>query len=226
LLGGDRSLADFFQVAIGSDGLANIAFADNGHSSTHVEYTRQLSGPVALTNPTASACIPLISPVGAVSRKIHGTAGTFDVDLSSGNGIECRSGGASNAHQVVITFANSVSVGGVTVSSGTGTVQGFTVNGTVVTVNLTGVANAQRLVLDLTNVNDGTNIGDAFVAMNVLLGDTTANSRVNSADVSQTQSQTGQVVTASNFREDLTADGRINSADVSFAQQKSGTALP
>ena len=32
-----------------------------------------------------------------------------------------------------------------------------------------------RVVLDLTNLNDGTNIGDAFVAMNALLGDSTAN---------------------------------------------------
>jgi len=28
-------------------------------------------------------------------------------------------------------------------------------------MNLTGVTNAQRIVLDLTNVNDGINVGDA-----------------------------------------------------------------
>src|SRR6185503_980522 len=39
--GGDRSLADFFQVAIGPDGLANIVFADNGSSSTHATFARQ-----------------------------------------------------------------------------------------------------------------------------------------------------------------------------------------
>ena len=226
LLGGDRSLADFFQVAIGPDGLANIVFADNGHSSTHVEYTRQRTGPLGLTNPVSTTCIPMVFPVSAVSRKVHGSAGTFDVDLINGDGIECRSGGASNDHQVVITFANAVSVGGVTVSSGTGTVQNFSVNGAAVTVNLTGVTNAQRLVLDLTNVNDGTNIGDAFVAMNVLLGDTTANGAVNSSDTAQTQSQSGQPVTATNFRQDVTVNGAINSSDVALVQSKSGTALP
>jgi hypothetical protein len=226
LLGGDRSLADFFQVAIGPDGLANIAFADNGHSSTHVEYTRQRTGPLGLTNPVSTTCIPMVFPVSAVSRKVHGAAGTFDVDLTNGDGIECRTGGASNAHQVVITFANAVSVGGVTVSSGTATVQNFTVNGAVVTVNLTGVSNAQRLVLDLTNVNDGTTIGDAFVAMNVLAGDTTANGAVNSSDIAQTQSQSGKAVTSANFRQDVTVNGLVNSSDISFVQSKSGTALP
>jgi hypothetical protein len=225
---GDRSLLDFFQVAIGPDGLANISFADNGSTATHVEFARQLTGPLGLTNPASPTCIPMIIPISAVSRKVHGTAGTFDINLPlSGNpGIECRSGGASGDHQIVITFANAVSVGGVTVSSGTGTVSNFSVNGAVVTVNLTGVANAQRLVLDLTNVNDGTNVGDAFVPMNVLAGDTTANGAVNSSDIAQTQSQSGQPVTSSNFREDVTVNGLINSSDVAFVQSKSGTALP
>jgi hypothetical protein len=62
--------------------------------------------------------------------------------------------------------------------------------------------------------------------MDVLLGDTTANGFVNSADVSQTQSQSGQPVTGANFREDVTANGFINSADVSLVQSKSGTSLP
>jgi hypothetical protein len=229
LLGGDRSLADFFQVAIGPDGLANIAYADNGHSSTHTEYTRQTSGPLGLTNPVSTTCIPMVIPVNAVSRKVHGNAGPFDVDLTNGSGIECRSGGASNAHQIVITFAHNISsVGGVTVASGTGTVHDFSVNGTVVTVNLTGVANAQRLVLDLTNVDDGTTVGDAFVAMNVLAGDTNADKFCDSVDTSQTKSQSGHTASNSppNFREDVNTDGFIDAVDTAFVKSKSGTSLP
>ena len=226
LLGGDRSLADFFQVAIGPDGLANIAYADNGHSSTHTEYTRQTSGPLGLTNPVSETCIPMVIPVKAVSRKVHGTVGTFDVDLTNGNGIECRSGGASNAHQIVITFANAVSVGGVTVSSGTATVQNFTPSGAVITVNLTGVSNAQRLVLDLTNVNDGTTIGDAFVAMNVLAGDTNADRFCDAVDTSQTKAQSGKPVTDMTFREDVNVDGFLDAVDTALVKSKAGTALP
>jgi hypothetical protein len=62
--------------------------------------------------------------------------------------------------------------------------------------------------------------------MGVLAGDTTANGSVNSSDVAQTQSQSGQPVTSNNFREDVTINGAINSSDVSFVQSKSGTALP
>jgi len=63
-------------------------------------------------------------------------------------------------------------------------------------------------------------------SMIVLVGDTTADDSVNSADISQTKSQSGQPVTNSNFREDVTADGSINSADISLVKSKSGTALP
>lgn len=54
---GTRSLADFFQVAIGPDGLANIVYADDATSSTHPVYARQSSGPLALTNPVAAQCV-------------------------------------------------------------------------------------------------------------------------------------------------------------------------
>lgn len=53
----DRSLLDFFEVAIGPDGLANIIYADNGNAPTHAEYARQNSGPLAKANPTSPSCI-------------------------------------------------------------------------------------------------------------------------------------------------------------------------
>jgi hypothetical protein len=62
--------------------------------------------------------------------------------------------------------------------------------------------------------------------MGALVGDTTGNGSVNSSDISQTQSQSGQPVTSANFREDVTVNGFINSSDISLVQSKSGTALP
>lgn len=46
ILGGDRSLADFFELAIGPDGMAQIAYADNYGfgKSGHVIYARQSTG--------------------------------------------------------------------------------------------------------------------------------------------------------------------------------------
>jgi hypothetical protein len=163
-----------------------------------------------------------------VSRKTHGSAGTFDVDLpeSGATGIECRSGGASNDYTIVFTFANNVTVQGATVSTGAGSVRSFSVSGHIVTAELTGVTTGQRIVVTLAGVNDGTNISDVQATMDVLVGDTTANGAVNSSDISQTQSQSGQPVTAANFREDVTVNGSINSSDIALVQSKSGTALP
>jgi hypothetical protein len=166
--------------------------------------------------------------VSAVSRKSHGNAGTFDVDLpeSGAPGIECRSGGTTNSHMLVFTFANNVSVQGAAVSAGAGSVNNFTVVGKEVTVNLTGVTNEQTIAVTLLSVSDGTNTSDVEVTMAVLLGDTTANGAVNSSDIAQTQSQSGQLVTSTNFREDVMVNGLINSSDIALVQSKSGTALP
>src|SRR5437660_4344922 len=164
----------------------------------------------------------------AFSRKTHGGAGTFDVPLPlTGNvGVECRSGGATNDYQMIINFATSVTVGGASVTSGTGSVSSFSVSGSQVTVNLTGVTNVQRITVTLMNVNDGTHMGDVPVSMGVLVGDVNGNALVNASDVSLTKSQVGQAVSGSNFREDVNANGLINSVDVALVKSKVGTALP
>jgi hypothetical protein len=164
----------------------------------------------------------------AFSRKTHGGAGTFDVPLPlTGNvGVECRSGGATNDYQMIINFATSVTVGGASVTSGTGSVSSFSVSGSQVTVNLTGVTNVQRITVTLMNVNDGTHMGDVPVSMGVLVGDVNGNALVNASDVSLTKSQVGQAVTGSNFREDVNANGLINSVDVAQVKSEVGTALP
>jgi hypothetical protein len=100
------------------------------------------------------------------------------------------------------------------------------VNGPLVTVNLTKVTNAQTVTITLTNVSDNTNTGNVSLPMAVLAGDTNADTFVNSADITQTKSQSGSAVTSSNFREDLNTDGFINSADITLVKSKSGTALP
>jgi len=166
--------------------------------------------------------------VSAVSRKTHGGAGNFDINLpATGNpGIEDRVGPATGVHQIIVSFANNVSVSSASVSSGIGNADNFSVNGGQVTVNLSGVANAQIITVKLTGVNDGTNMGDVTVPMGVLSGDTTGNGTVNASDVNQVKAQSGQATTAGNFRQDLNANGVINASDVSLVKSRSGTALP
>ena len=190
--------------------------------------------------PLPSGPVPVPVPTSIVSRKTHGAAGTFDVDLKPpAPGIECRTGGATNDHTVVVTFATPVTVIGngtvkAQVTSGTGQVgtggvpngNAVTVSGAVVTVSLTNIANAQRLTIAIYGVNDGTISGDVVLPMSALLGDTNGNGSVNAGDVAQTKGQSGQPVTAANFREDVNANGSINAGDVALVKSKSGTALP
>jgi hypothetical protein len=172
----------------------------------------------------------------AVSRKVHASAGAFDINLplvGSPRGVECRSGGASNAYTIIYTFARGLSrVDSATVTQGTGTIDtstsGIGPNGNQYTVNLTGVTNAQYLNVQLDGVHDvaGAIINNAIARVGILIGDVNGNGLVNSTDTSLAQSQSGQQVTSSNFRDDINANALINSTDVSIIQSKSGTGLP
>jgi hypothetical protein len=174
-----------------------------------------------------SPCI--LAATGAISRKTHGAAGDFDVDLPlTGNpGIECRNGGTAGNHRIIVTFPNAVTCNDAQVTGGTDSVSSFSVNGggTEVTVNLTGIGNAQMITVTLIGLNDGINTGDVAVQMSVLPGDTTADGAVNSSDISEAKTQSGQVAAPSNFRTDVTTNGVINSSDISLAKSKSGSGL-
>jgi hypothetical protein len=180
---------------------------------------------------------PLPPPVrlnAVVSRKTHGSAGTFGVDLPliGTRGIECRSGGTSNDYTLVFTFANPLAaVGRASVSSGTGTVSSSAVDSTDAhnyIVNLTGVSNAQYLTVTLTNVSDsvGNFSSNASATMGVLVGDVNASGVVTSGDTNLCKAQALQPVTNANFRKDINASGAITTGDVNIIKQNALTQLP
>jgi hypothetical protein len=165
---------------------------------------------------------------------VHGDAGPFDINLplTGSPGIECRSGGAGNDYQVVLTFAAVAYFTNAAVTSGTGSVSNMTGSGTtVISVNLTGITNAQTITLTLyrpigRNQNGDDGADNVVVQMGVLLGDTTGNGNVNASDVSQTKASSGQPVNPTNFRNDVTMNGSISASDVSLVKSRSGTVLP
>jgi hypothetical protein len=165
----------------------------------------------------------------AVSRKVHAAAGPFDINLpTSGTpGVECRTGGVGGVYQVVITFGGPVTVGGLSITSIDGlATAAATVSGAVVTVNLSGVANAQTLGITLTNVGVYSDFGNVSLSMGVLLGDTTRNGSVSASDISLTKSISGQPVSSTNFFSDVNVSGTLNSSDISLVKAQSGTHLP
>jgi hypothetical protein len=211
---------DFFQIVLNANGIPTLSYTTPGTEVT----TASRQAPLPIVGDTACPVVP----VSVVSRKMHGSAGSFDVNLplTGPYGIECRSGGINGDFQVVITFAKNIIVGGASLTSGTGTVSNMSVSGAVVTVNLTGVTNAQKITLTLTGVNDGVHAGSVAVPMGVLLGDISGNKVVSNTDVSLAKSQVAAPVTASNFRDDVTVNGIISNTDVSTTKTQVGTTTP
>ncbi len=81
--------------------------------------------------------------------------------------------------------------------------------------------------ITLTNVNDGTNVGDVAIPFRVLVGDTNGNGSVTASDIGEVKGQSGQAVTAANFRTDVTANGgSITASDIGLVKSASGTQLP
>jgi hypothetical protein len=195
-----------------------------------------ISTPLTVTDACAA---PPVQLNAVVSRKVHGTAGTFDIDLplTGSPGIECRSpgntGDGSADYKLVFVFPDPLTSVGSVSSTATGPTQPGPSTGSIdadahnYIVDLTAVPNAQYITVTLNNVRDTANrAGNVSQTVGILVGDTTADGTVNSADIGQTKSQSGHLVTISNFREDVTADGSINSADIGLVKSKSGTAWP
>src|SRR6267378_824054 len=190
------------------------------------------NGSVSLTL-TEHYTIPVVQLVSVVSRKVHGSAGTFDINLppTGTRGVECRSGGTNGDYTLVFSFANTLTSVASANVSGMGSVSSSTIDNNDphnYIVNLTGVTNAQVITVSLTNVTDSVgNFSSAVPAsMGVLVGDVDASGRVDSTDVFQVRQQTLQITNSSNFRMDIDESGRIDSTDVFIVRQQTLTALP
>jgi Dockerin type I domain len=183
--------------------------------------------------------VPPVRLVEAVSRKVHGSAGTFDVVLRGQDppppgylGIECRGGGANGDYTLVFTFTNPLaSVANASVISGTGSVVTKNIDRNDAhnyIVNLTGVTNAQVITMSLSNVADSAgNFSSAIsVPMGVLIGDVNASGVVTSGDTNLCKAQALQPVTSANFRCDINASGSITTGDVNIIKQNALSHLP
>ena len=198
--------------------------------------------PRSPTMPTIGADEPRFALLTmAVSRKTHGGAGAFDINLplSGTNGVECRTGGGTNDYTIVATFAGNVTVtgspqaqltmGAGCVGSGGVCTGNVTVSGNIVTVPLTTVANVQNINVRINGVNSAGSDAPATdfnIPMGILVGDTNGNRTVNAADVAQTKGRLGQALNGTNFRSDVNANGSINAADTAIIKQNSGTSIP
>ena len=166
---------------------------------------------------------------GAVSRKIHGGAGTFDINLplSGAPGVECRDG--AGHHTFVFTFNSNIADGSVSVAGGSGTMsRSPTFVGNTMSVDVANVSDVQTLTLMLSNVTDefSRQLPPTSINVNMLIGDTNGNKSVNTSDIGQSKGQSGGAVTSANFRQDVNANGVISASDIALVKSKAGNTLP
>ncbi len=167
--------------------------------------------------------------LSAVSRKTHGGGGTFDIPLpATGSvGVESRTGSPNaGQHLLVITLNAPSTVATATASPAPVSVNSFTVSGSEVMVNLSGVSDASRVTVTLGNVNDGVSSGNVNVPVGFLLGDANGDGAVNSGDATITRAASGSSATSSNFRADYNLDGTINGGDITITRARSGNFVP
>jgi len=213
-----------------TDGGATWSF-QNAHLSAVVKIYAGPSG-AAWSLGSLASVLRAVAPLQAtsvVSRLTHGTAGTFDIDmpLTGTTGVECRSNGGN--YTLVVSFNNTMMSGSASVTAGAGSVVGSpTFSGHTMTINLTGVTDAQTLTVNLTNLTDAFSQVLPGVALNAsfLVGDVDGNRTVSASDIGRTKAEAGAPITATNFREDVIPNGAVTASDIGLVKSASGNTLP
>jgi hypothetical protein len=174
--------------------------------------------------PAACAAVSAPLPTRAVSRKIHGNRGAFDIDLlPPAAGIEMRQPGPNSSHTVVVSFPAPVTVASATCG---GQPAAVTPQGSDLIVNCTGVPNAQRITVQLNGVSDGVKTGNVGIPFAALLADVNQDGFVLSGDYTATRQRSGSTVDGNTFQYDINHDGFILSGDYTIARSQSGMHLP
>jgi hypothetical protein len=174
--------------------------------------------------------VPAAAPVfaSAVSRKVHGGAGTFDLPLSAATTDPTTEPRQGPAQTIVFTFDKAITGAIVAITEGVATAGAPGFSGNDVVVNLTGVSNQQYVTVSLTDVasSDGGAGGSGTVRIGFLLGDVNLNRVVTVADLGLTNTQLAQVVSGANFLKDVNASGTLSLADKGIANANLTRALP
>ncbi len=169
--------------------------------------------------------------LGAVSRKQHGAAGSFDLPLSANAfspTTEPRAAGAGASHRLVFTFDKSITAATVAVTEGTAVAGAAVLDGNDVVVDLSGVGNAQYVTVSLSAVAaaDGGFGGSATARIGFLAGDVNGSRAVTLSDLLAVNAALAQIVTATNYLADVNLSGTLSLSDLLFVNVRLTQALP
>ena len=185
-----------------------------------------------LTVPVVSGAAPLL--LSAVSRKVHGAAGTFNLPLTLAPAVntnpttEPRLGPTQT---IVFHFDKPIDCTTpptVTVTEGSATAGVPTCSVNDVIVDLTGVTDIQYVAVTLSDVTsmDGGTGGTGDVRVGYLAGDVNQNRVVSVSDVGLVNGVISQAVSAGNYLRDVNANGTLTVSDKGVTITKLTHALP
>jgi hypothetical protein len=168
---------------------------------------------------------------GIASRKVHGSAGEFDLPLGANPldpSTEPRSGGAGGNHTIVFTFDRRVTGGTAAVTAGTGSASAPTFDGNDMIVGLSGVPNAQYTTVTVSDVAsaDGGVGGSSSARIGFLVGDVNGSRNVTLSDVLAVNAGQTQPVTGANFLRDVNLSGTLTLADKLLVNANLTQSLP
>jgi hypothetical protein len=165
-----------------------------------------------------------------VSRKVHGTVGTFDLaidrtqPITGALTVEPRMIGAG--HKIVFQFSGPVTnAGSVSVTGSNGAALGTAVAvavGNTVEVTITGMPDVRRATITLTGVNATSSGGS--VSMGFLVGDVNSSGNVTASDINKVKAK-NVTVTASTFTLDVNTSGTVDTLDVDQTKARSGLSI-
>ena len=171
----------------------------------------------------------------AFSRRTHGAAGTFEIDLvhpvsGQTRPVEPRQGGPT---QIVVTFSRPVFAAGdldlsdvvLTASSGSaGVVTNLSVNDNNLVMDLADTTDGTAVRVGFPGIQDSTgNVVENTLCFNVLAGDADGNSAVNIFDLVVIRNALNGPVNAECYRRDVTADGAVNIFDLVMTRNNLNT---
>ena len=166
--------------------------------------------------------------VSSASRKLHGTAGTFDLLLSSVAANPTTEPRTGPGQTIVMSFDKPIAnADDPTVSEGSAIFGNKSIVGNDVILNFTHVNNAQYVTFVLTNVASAEGGGGTgSVRVGYLFGDANQSRQVSVSDVGMVNATLLKAVTLTSFVFDINADGKLTVADKGLANANLLKKLP
>jgi hypothetical protein len=220
-------------LVLGIDIGMTVVAAENARSN----FVWNIFGQLPAARQALATAFPSLTPsaLSAASRKPQAPSGTYDVPIDMSTGaplaVEARAGGPT---QIVLTFGANIVAGpgfAVTLSrlggGADGSVNGVTLSGSTLTINLSGVVDDQTLVVqiaDLRNTSTSAS-GNYTLQLGVLAGDANGDGSVGVGDLGTLATNYGVSAGMTPATGDFTGDGAVDVADLGVLATNYGKSL-